>query len=64
MNCIDCEWLVRWWTENGKEHFVECSKASPDVRNCGDFKNAKRKIIKKENNYVIREIDDSGRYRG
>ena len=46
-NCIDCVWLVRWWKDKyGKEHFVECSKADPSVKNCEDFKNAKRKIIK------------------
>lgn len=46
-NCIDCKWLVRWWTdENNKEHYVECSKANPDVRDCEDFVNAKRKTTK------------------
>lgn len=49
INCIDCEWLVRWWKdEHNKEHFVECSKASPEVRECEGYKSAKRKLIKEK----------------
>lgn len=48
-NCIDCKWLVRWWTdEYNKEHFEECSKANPEVKDCEDFVNAKRKMNRGE----------------
>lgn len=40
MNCIDCKWAIQF---KEKE---QCKKASPEIRECENYKNAKRKMIK------------------
>ncbi len=40
MNCIDCKWSIQL---DEKE---QCKKASPEVRECEGYENAKRKTTK------------------
>lgn len=47
MNCIDCVWAIQ---EKEKE---QCQRASPTIRDCKWFKNAKRKVTEVKMRQIV-----------